>query len=66
VTGTPRSCYRSISIIADGRLEVCDGAHWAFVMKGCDALMRANSQTLPERLAVVAGDNGKARPSVSL
>ncbi len=21
------------SIVADGRLEVCDGAHWAFVMK---------------------------------
>jgi hypothetical protein len=33
VTGTPRPCYRSISIVADGRLEVCDGAHWAFVMK---------------------------------
>ncbi len=33
MTGTPRPCYRSISIVADGRLEVCDGAHWAFVMK---------------------------------
>src|ERR1017187_6715364 len=33
VTGTPRPCYRSISIVADGRLEVCDGAHGAFVMK---------------------------------
>jgi hypothetical protein len=33
VTGTPRPCYRSISIVADGRLGVCDGAHWAFVMK---------------------------------
>src|SRR5271166_5985599 len=25
--------HRSISIVDDGRLEVCDGAHWAFVMK---------------------------------
>ena len=33
MTGTPQPCYRSISIVADGRLEVCDGAHWAFVMK---------------------------------
>jgi len=33
VTGTPQPCYRSISIVADGRLEVCDGAHCAFVMK---------------------------------
>ena len=33
MTGTPRACYRSNSIVADGRLEVCDGAHWAFVMK---------------------------------
>ena len=33
MTGTPRPCYRSISIVADGRLDVCDGAHWAFVMK---------------------------------
>ena len=33
MTGTPRPCYRSISIVADGRLEVCDGAHCAFVMK---------------------------------
>ena len=33
MTGTPRPCYRSISIVAAGRLEVCDGAHWAFVMK---------------------------------
>jgi hypothetical protein len=33
MTGTPLSCHRSISIVADGRLEVCDGAHWAFVMK---------------------------------
>ena len=33
MTGTPRACYRSISIVADGPLEVCDGAHWAFVMK---------------------------------
>ena len=33
MTGTPRPCYRSISIVADGRLGVCDGAHWAFVMK---------------------------------
>ena len=24
---------RSIYIVADGRLGVCDGAHWAFVMK---------------------------------
>jgi len=24
---------RSISIVADERLEVCDGEHWAFVMK---------------------------------
>jgi hypothetical protein len=24
---------RSISILDDGRLGVCDGAHWAFVMK---------------------------------
>src|SRR5208282_4688398 len=24
VTGTARPCYRSISIVADGRLEVCD------------------------------------------
>jgi hypothetical protein len=31
--GAPRPCYRSISIVADGRLDVCDGAHWAFVMK---------------------------------
>jgi len=31
--GTPRACYRSISIVSDGRLGVCDGAHWAFVMK---------------------------------
>ena len=33
MTGTPRPGYRSISIVADGRLGVCDGAHWAFVMK---------------------------------
>ena len=33
MTGTPRACYRSISIVSDGRLGVCDGAHWAFVMK---------------------------------
>jgi len=33
VRSTPRSCYRSISIVADGRLEVCDGAHRAFVVK---------------------------------
>jgi len=32
-TGTPWACYRSIFIVADGRLDVCDGAHWAFVMK---------------------------------
>ena len=32
-TGTPRPCYRSISIVADGRLGVCDGAYIAFVMK---------------------------------
>jgi hypothetical protein len=32
-TGTPLACHRSISIVADGRLDVCDGAHWAFVMK---------------------------------
>ena len=25
--------YESIAIFADGRLEVCDGAHWVFVMK---------------------------------
>ena len=25
--------HRSISIVGDGRLDVCDGAHWAFVMK---------------------------------
>src|SRR5271157_2222515 len=25
--------HRSISIVDDGRLEVCDSAHWAFVMK---------------------------------
>jgi hypothetical protein len=31
--GTPQCCHRSISIVADGRLDVCDGAHWAFVMK---------------------------------
>jgi hypothetical protein len=31
--GAPLSCHRSISIVADERLEVCDGAHWAFVMK---------------------------------
>ena len=24
-TGTARPCYRSISIVADGRLDVCDG-----------------------------------------
>ena len=24
---------RHLSIVGDGRLEVCDGAHWAFVMK---------------------------------
>src|ERR1039458_5585213 len=40
VTGTPRPCYRSISIVADGRLEVCAGAHWAFVMKkGCGQIL---------------------------
>jgi hypothetical protein len=33
VTGTPRACYRSISIVSHGRLGVCDSAHWAFVMK---------------------------------
>ena len=33
MTGTPRACYKSISIVSDGRLGVCDGAHWAFVMK---------------------------------
>src|SRR5271169_92105 len=25
--------HRSISIVVDGRLAVCDGVHWAFVMK---------------------------------
>jgi hypothetical protein len=30
---TSALAYRSISIVADGRLEVCDGAHCAFVMK---------------------------------
>lgn len=34
-------------------------------LKGCDAVMRANSQTLPERLAVVAGDNLKG-PTVRI
>ena len=34
-------------------------------LKGCDAAMRANSQTLPERLAVVAGDNLKG-PTVRI
>jgi hypothetical protein len=33
LTGTPLPCHRSISIVADGRFGVCDGAHWAFVMK---------------------------------
>jgi len=29
--GTPLSCYRSVSIVADGRVDVCDGDHWGFV-----------------------------------
>ena len=33
MAGTPRACYRSTSIVADGRLGVCDGARWAFVGK---------------------------------
>jgi hypothetical protein len=33
LTGTARPCHRSISIVADGRLDVCDGAHRIFVMK---------------------------------
>jgi hypothetical protein len=32
-SGTLLCCHRSISIVADGRFDVCDGAHWAFVMK---------------------------------
>ncbi len=31
--GTPLSCHRSIAIVADGRFEVCDGAHRMFVME---------------------------------
>jgi hypothetical protein len=31
--GTPLSCHRSIAIVADGRLEVCDDAHRIFVME---------------------------------
>jgi hypothetical protein len=33
LTGTPRPYHRSITIVADGRFGVCDGARWAFVMK---------------------------------
>ncbi len=33
LTGTPLSCHRSISIVADGRFDVCDGEHRIFVMK---------------------------------
>ena len=33
LTGASRPCHRSISIVGDQRLEVCDRAHWAFVMK---------------------------------
>ncbi len=33
LTGTPLPCDRSMSIVADGRLGVCDGTHRAFVMK---------------------------------
>jgi hypothetical protein len=32
LTGTPRPCHRSISIVANGRVDVCDCAHSAFVM----------------------------------
>ena len=44
VTGTPRPCYRSISIVDDGRLEVCDGAHWAFVMKKVNGPAQAKTR----------------------
>jgi hypothetical protein len=29
-----------MSIVADGRFDVCDGAHWAFVMKNVEVRLR--------------------------
>ncbi len=33
VDGHSSALLQVDSIVADGRLDVCDGAHWAFVMK---------------------------------
>jgi hypothetical protein len=50
VTGTPLSCHRSISIVADERLEVRDGAYWAFVMKkGKGRIAEATVTSPPKR-----------------
>src|SRR5208337_3423156 len=57
VSGTPRPCYRSISIVADGRLEVCDGAHCAFVMKKVKG---------PARAACRCGPHGAIRAPLTL
>ena len=40
--GTARPCHRSISIVADGRRDVCDGAHGAFVMKDVEVSCAVN------------------------
>ena len=57
---TARPCYRSISIVSDGRLGVCDGAHWAFVMKkgGADC-GREDTRGIPGLKTARRGAPGK-------
>jgi len=37
---TSAMTHRSISIVADGRFDVCDGAHRIFVMKNVEVGLR--------------------------
>ena len=45
-TGTPRACYRSISIFAPGGWDVCDSAHWLDVMNLTPATARVERTLL--------------------
>jgi len=57
MTGTPLSCHRSITIVADGRLEVCDGAHWAFVMKKSQRIRPSEAWTATRPQVHNSGSN---------
>jgi hypothetical protein len=57
--------HRSISIVADGRLDVCDGAHRAFVMKNVEVGWRwsvKKSQAVGERGISLFKKRGVAQP----